>query len=210
MTGRPPLPPKQRKRREHGTNACYRWGVVGGDYRNGCRCVDCTTAGVLYEKRRTVRKARGWEPYVDNAAAREHLLWLAEQGIGLRAVAEASGLSRSALQDVRSGVRTSSRREWIERVLAVGTHRAAPGARIDAGPTLALIDELVALGHTKGSIAVRLGATKRALQIGKQGTILRLTADKVEALHRELTASRDAGRDLERRRQADYRRRAAA
>lgn len=210
MTGRPPLPPEQRKRREHGTNACYRWGVVGGDYRNGCRCVDCTTAGVLYEKRRSIRKARGWEPYVDNTAAREHLLWLAEQGIGLRAVVEASGLSRSALQQVRSGVRTRSRQEWIERVLAVGTHRAAPGTKIDAGPTLALIDELVALGHTKGSLAVQLGATKRDLQIGRRGTILRSTADKVEALHRELTASRDAERDYNARRKAAERRRAAA
>jgi len=207
VTGRPPLPVDQRVRREHGTNACYRWGVVGDDYRNGCRCYECTTAGVLYEKQRANKKLRGWQPYVDNTEAREHLLWLEGQGVGLRAVAEASGLTRSQLSRIRSGSTTQSRRESIDAVLAVGTHHASAGAVVDGARTTRLIGELVDMGHTRGAIAEALGASTKSLQVCKRGTVLRSTADKVAALHRDLTAERDAQRQWDAERQADYRNR---
>ena len=210
MTGRPPLAIADRKHREHGTNACYRFGVVGDDWRNGCRCYECTTAGVLYEKQRANKKARGWQPYVDNTEAREHLQWLEAQGVGLRAVAAASGLTRSQLSRIRSGSTTRSRRESIDAVLAVGTHHASAGAVVDGARTTRLIAELVELGYTRGSIAQALGASTRALQVCKRGTVLRSTADKVEALHRRLTAERDAQRQWDAERQADYRARKAS
>lgn len=205
MTGRKPLPLEQRKHREHGTLARYRWGLVGDDYRNGCRCFECSSAGVLYEKRRAARKARGIEPYVDNTEAREHLAWLEAQGVGLRTVAATSGLSRSALSLIRNGTRPVSRPETIAAILAVGKLDAAPGAVIDGARTMALLDELLAMGWTKGALAVELGASTRALQVCKRGTIRRETADKVVALHERLTRERDASRQWEAERQADYR-----
>lgn len=194
--------------RAHGTYARYRLGEAGGDWRNGCRCFDCTSAGVLYEKQREARKRRGWEPYVDNAEARGHLEWLRANGVGLRAVALRSGLGRSALQKIASGTVTRSKPETIEAILAVHLGAARPGAYVDARRTWALLDELIALGHTRGSLALRLGAVRPHLQVGRTRCSA-ATAAKVEALHRELTASRDAGRDVERRRQAERRRAAA-
>jgi transcriptional regulator with XRE-family HTH domain len=205
MSGRPPVPIEDRKRREHGTNARYRWGEVGDDYRNGCRCFECSSAGVLYEKLRAARKARGVDPYVDNTEAREHLLWLEQHGVGLRTVCEVSGVSRSALSLIRKGVRPVSRSETITAILAVHTGNAAPGAVIDGAPTMALIDELLALGHTKGAVAQMLGASTKALQVCKRGTIRRETADKVAELHEQLTRERDAQRQWDAERQADYR-----
>ena len=205
MTGRSPVPIEDRKRREHGTNARYRWGEVGDDYRNGCRCFECCSAGVLYEKLRAARKARGVDPYVDNTEAREHLLWLEQHGVGLRTVCEVSGVSRSALSLIRKGVRPVSRPETITAILAVHTGNAAPGAVIDGAPTMALIDELLALGHTKGAVAQMLGASTKALQVCKRGTIRRETADKVAELHEQLTRERDAQRQWDAERQADYR-----
>lgn len=206
---RPPLRPEQRKQREHGTNACYRWGVVGQDWRNGCRCFECSNAGNLYEKRRAYKKSKGWEPFVSNAEAREHLLWLQSKNVGLRTVAEVSGLSRSALSLVRSGKRTKSTPEFIAKVLAVGTHQVAAGAFVDAGPTRRLIEELVALGYSKASIAKALGAASPALQIAERDSVLRSTADKVAALHREWTASRDATRHFNAARRRHLRQRIA-
>lgn len=198
-----------RKYREHGTNARYRFGEIGNDYRNGCRCHLCTDAGVLYEKQRANRKRRGWQPYVDNTEARAHLAWLETQSVGLRAVAAASGLTRSQLGRIRSGSTTRSRPETIAAVLAVGKFDAKPGAVVDGTRTLQLIDELRALGHTNSAIAQALGSSKKALQVCRRGTLLRSTADKVEALHREWTAERDAQRQYDAERQADYRQRRA-
>ena len=205
MSGRAPVPIEDRKRREHGTNARYRWGEVGDDYRNGCRCFECCSAGVLYEKLRANRKRRGTDAYVDNTEAREHLLWLEQHGVGLRTVCEVSGVSRSALSLIRKGVRPVSRPETITAILAVHTGNAAPGAVIDGARTMALIDELLALGYTKGAVAQMLGASTKALQVCKRGTIRRETADKVAELHEQLTRERDAQRQWDAERQADYR-----
>jgi len=205
MTGRPPVPIELRKRREHGTNARYRWGEVGDDYRNGCRCYECCTAGVLYEKLRERRKARGIDPYVDNSEARAHLEWLETQGVGLRTVSSVSGVSRSALSLIRKGTRPVSRPETIAAIMAVHTGDAAAGAVIDGTRTMQLVDELLALGHTKGDLAVMLGASRKALQVCRRGTIRRETADKVTALYEELTRERDAQRQWDAERKADYR-----
>jgi hypothetical protein len=205
MTGRPPVPVELRKRREHGTNARYRWGEVGDDYRNGCRCYECCTAGVLYEKLRAARKRRGVDPYVDNTEARQHLEWLETQGVGLRTVSAVSGVSRSALSLIRKGTRPVSRPETIAAILAVHTGDAAAGAVIDGTRTMQLVDELLALGHTKGDLAIMLGASTKALQVCQRGTVRRETADKVTALYEELTRERDAQRQWDAERQADYR-----
>ena len=207
MTGRPPVPFEQLKRREHGTNACYRLGVVGSDWRNGCRCHLCTDAAVVYEKQRARKKANGWEPYVDASEAREHLEFLREHGVGQRAIAEASGVPRSTLRLILRGERRRVRPETLSAILGVHLGHAKPGAIVDGRRTLELIDELLALGHTKGAIAQALGCSKKALQVCRRGTLLVSTAEKVAALHEEWTRERDARREWDAARQADYRRR---
>ena len=207
MTGRAPLPMEQRKRREHGTNARYRKGEVGDDYRNGCRCYECTTAGVLYQKRWEARKARGVEPYVDVSEGRAHLEFLRENGVGLRTVSEVSEVPRSSLRLILRGDRTKVRPETLAAILGVHLGHAKAGAVVDGAHAMALVEELVAMGWTKGAIAQALGASRKALQVCRRGTLRRSTAEKIVALHEELTRERDARRQWEAERQADYRRR---
>lgn len=206
MTGRPPFPPEQRKRREHGTNARYRWGETGNDYRNGCRCFECSSAGVLYEKLRASRKARGWNPYVDTTEAREHLLWLRSQGVGRRAVAAASGVALSSVQGIASGKIQKARPETVAKLLAVHTATAKGGARIDGTRAFAQVDELTRLGYSERNLARRLGYAGTGLQLKRaSGVITRAKAERIEALYLELTAERDAQREWDAARQADYR-----
>lgn len=193
--------------REHGTNACYRFGPEpGNDWRKGCRCRPCITAAVTYTKQWERRRAKGWRPYVDNTEAREHLHWLTSHGIGERAVAQASGVSRSVIRNMITGDLLKSRPETIERILAVGTHVRLPGALVDATRTWELLNELIAQGHTQTSLARLLGSTAKrpVLQI-KRDRIEQKTADKVQALYDRLMAPVIAHRMRSAERRAHYR-----
>jgi hypothetical protein len=195
--------------RQHGTLTCYRWGIEpGSDGRKGCRCRDCTTAAVIYEKQRQRRVARGERPYQDNTEAREHLLWLSANNVGSRAVSRQTGIGRTAIERIRRGEITRSRPETIEKIMSVGTHKRAGGALVDAAPTWRLIDDMLRYGFTKTYIAARLGSTAKrpALQI-KREMVEQSTADAVAELHAELVGT---VRDIQKRRMVDYRRRKRA
>ena len=87
--------------RSHGTRVRY---------LGGCRCTDCRQANTQYERDRQKARAEGdWNGIVDAAAARQHLLDLAAQGVGRRAVADASDVPGTILCEVRSGRKTKIR-----------------------------------------------------------------------------------------------------
>jgi len=176
--------------RQHGTNACYKWGPEpGSDWRKGCRCRECTTAGVTYIKQWERRKANGYEPYFDNVEAREHILWLSSQGVGRSVVAAKTGIACSTIRNIATGRFTRSKRETIDRILSVGTHLRKPGARLDATRTRQLLDELLAEGFTGTYLAAELGskAERPSLQV-KGPKVTQATADAVKALHARLMA----------------------
>lgn len=198
--------------RQHGTNACYRWGPERGtpDWRNGCRCQQCRTAANVYNVQLARRREQGIETLHDATPAREHLRWLQTQGVGARAVVNATGLRRNTVREIVTGETKRCRPETIEKILAVGTHRRRPGAPVDAARTWALIEELLEHGFTKTQIAAELGSTaeRPALQI-RRDTVLQSTADKVVEVHRRLMAPIHAQRDFDRMRQREYRARMA-
>lgn len=155
-------------------------------YVKGCRCELCRKEHRDYQRqydRHWRRVAYGIEehtpPYADNSEAREHILWLRSQGVGKRVVAKHAGLSISNLDKIVKGIRTRSRQDTIARILAVGTHKAPAGSSVDAAPTWKLIDDLLAFGFTKARIAIELGATTPALQIGKR-RVTRSTAERIK------------------------------
>lgn len=120
--------------RAHGTRACYVFGPEpGSDRSKGCRCEPCTIANRTYarERDRAVRRpdivARA--AYVDARRAAEHLDMLCAAGVGLRTVAERTGLSRSVLARIRKRQILRSRRDTIAKILAVGRGDAKPGSR---------------------------------------------------------------------------------
>jgi len=188
--------------RSHGTRACYVYGPEPGqDWTKGCRCADCSIAAGDYEVARRRAREAGVQPFVDNSEAREHLLWLQSQGVGLRSVQQRSGVGRTALSMIRSGERTRSRPETVEAILAVHLGNAAPGAHVDASRTHREVADLLDLGWSKAAIArAVVSPTARALQF-RGPRVLRSTADKVHALwEREMTPTLE-----ERRRNAERR-----
>lgn len=124
---------------------------------------------------------------------RRHLAALAACGIGLHQVARLARLSRQRLQEIARGRglrpdrprRRRLKQATAERILAVMTTGAAPGARVPAAETWRIVGELLAAGWTKGRIAQALGAERAALQLGRD-RVLRRNADAVRVLHDDL------------------------
>lgn len=159
-------------------------------YVAGCRCEPCTVASREYNRewqRHQRRVAYGIEEareaFVDATEAREHLRWLRSQGVGMRAVCDATGLSRSALQKIVTGKRTRITPRLADKILAVPRGVARPAAVIDATETWRLIDDLIYLGYPKVRIAKALGQRGPGLQVGRD-RVLRRTADRIAEIHR--------------------------
>lgn len=154
-----------REARAHGTYVKY---VI-----EQCRCDECRAANRDYERERSRRCAPA---YVDADEVRAHLAWLADRGIGLKSVAKMSGLSHGALSklvygDSRRGTAPSKRcrPETRDRILAVHPGMFENGTRVPAGPTLAIVDELVRRGWTRAAIARGVhGPHAATLQLGSE------------------------------------------
>ncbi len=183
-----PEPKAQRdgEGRQHGS---YAKAVV-----EGCGCQRCRAAKVGYNRRRRQAISRPdevWLPYVSAQPARRHLAALSAGGVGLKTVAQLSGVSHGALSKIVYGEpgrdRPPSRRvrpQTLAAILAVKLGDAAGKQRLSAAPTWQLIDELVAAGYGRGQLARALGSTATVpkLQIGRR-SVLASTARSVEVLH---------------------------
>jgi transcription factor WhiB len=149
-----------------------------------CRCDKCRAANTAYERDR----ARRIEPaYVGASAARQHVEWLTSQGVGLKTIAKVAGLSHSALPKLMYGDKKRKmppskrlRPATAQAILAVTPVDAAAGTKVPAGPTLGIVDQLVARGWTRRAIAEAIGQT-RALQLGND-YVTRRNADAIKAL----------------------------
>jgi hypothetical protein len=169
------------QRAAHGTHARY----VGGK----CRCEECREANRAYEEERQKRLAQGITNKVISAAkARRHILKLSENGIGYKTLADAAGVGKTIVQEVRLGQRKRIREETERRILSVDETALPESAKIDAAPTWQLINDLVAQGYAKSQIAKWLGSKSPGLQIGKRGVVCASTALAVEKLYRRLQA----------------------
>lgn len=181
--------------RDHGTTACYVFGPQSGsDSRNGCRCVECRAARAKSERARNQRV----EPaYVSAAPARDHIEFLSKEGVGLKRIAEVSGVSHGALWKLVYGINAGPnrkarppskriRKETLDRILAITPADGADGSRVPAGPTLERVARLKAAGVPAVRIAERCGQS-RALQIGSQ-YVTRATYRAVKEMCDELEA----------------------
>lgn len=167
--------------RAHGTRARYVFGATGTLAGQGCRCEPCRDANRLYARERD-RRLKLLEPadgtHIDAGAARDHLLWLRDQGVGLRTVERKTGLARNTLRQIVTGssARCSARTERL--VLGVG--RSA-GALVDATDTWARINDLLDAGWSRAAIARALhGPQAKALQLRRD----RIFADNARAVAR--------------------------
>lgn len=158
-------------------------------YLGGCRCADCRQANTNYERERQQARATGdWNGIVSADRARAHLLVLAAQGVGRRAVVDVSDIPSIIVSEIRSGKKLRIRARTERRILAITPAMAADHALIDAAPTWKLIAEMLAAGFTKTRIAGELNHSSRHLQLGREKITVR-NAAAVELAHRRLMAS---------------------
>lgn len=168
--------------RDHGTYACYVWGPEPGCVPGrGCRCDDCKAAvraKAAADRRRTA------PAYVGADRARSHVRWLADNGVGLKTLAKASGVSHGALSKLMFGVgdRPPSRRirpATEQAILAVRPDAAAAdGAYVPAERFHDTLDTLHARGWTNASVSRAIGCT--ATNLLPRGP--RVTAGRLRAL----------------------------
>lgn len=158
-------------------------------YIGGCRCDDCRAANTAYERERAVaRKSGDWNGFVPSDKARAHILRLSAQGVGRRAIADASDVALSIVGRIRNGERPTIRARTERRILAVTVEMAADNATIDARDTWKLIRELLKAGFTKLRLARELGQQGSGLQLGRKRITAR-NAYQVQRLHARLMAS---------------------
>lgn len=184
---------------EHGTRACY--------VLDKCRCLPCSAANSEAETTRERQKAYGrYAKYVPAGPVREHVLALAEAGMGLKRLVVVSGVSQGCLWKLVYGKRqpdgsqVPSRRvlrTTAEALFAVdpdwnGPLDLADGAMLSLDASARAhrqLQALVALGWSMAEIGRRLGIewTGNACPIVKGERPLRVsTARKAEALFHEL------------------------
>jgi hypothetical protein len=65
-------------------------------------------------------------PKLDATEAREHLLWLQAQGVGIKRVAAESGMGTTQIYRIRSGKAPVILASTALKILSVGTHRFDP------------------------------------------------------------------------------------
>ncbi len=159
-----------RSMRDHGTHACYVHGPQPGSTPGGCRCAPCRAAHSTYERDRARRVAPA---YVAAARARAHITDLHHHGVGLKRIAEVSGISHGALWKLVYGLPNSGRppskrirHQTEQAILAVTPADAAPGAHIPAARTWDHVATLLDRGWTKVAIARAIGQHGTGLQLG--------------------------------------------
>ena len=161
-------------------------------YAAGCRCSQCRAANAAYERGRAEARAAGdWNGTVPAEKARAWMAHLSAQGVGRRAIAEASDVAHSILNAIRGGRKTRIRALTERRILAVSVDMALDGALVAAGPTWALVDALLAAGFSKRTLALCLGQTCGHLQLSREQVTVR-NADLVRQLHARLIDSEEA------------------
>lgn len=163
-------------------------GTTSG-YVMGCRCPACTGARRDYERARSrARKAGDYRAHIPADAVVAHLRTLGAQGMGLKTVADRAHCNPSTLSRLLYGERHHISAATAERVLAVRADllALAGGARTPAGPTWALLNELLATGYTGGYLASEMaGRPTPAIQISKRW-VDAATALKVRDMHARL------------------------
>ena len=117
---------------------------------------------------------------LDAGDARGHALILAGQGFAKKAIARACNVNIKTLDELCEGVTRRLQPETAAAILAVTADdvraASAPGTRVPAGPTWAILDDLRSRGWPASWLARELGL----------GTSLQLSRSEVTARNAEL------------------------
>lgn len=181
---------------EHTAETCW--------LEHGCRCARCTHSRRMERQRRRNRllaygraeQIRG--VLIAAEPVRQHVTRLQEESrAGLERIADAAGVSRSALIDLKFGPRGANRKlglptqirsDVAEAVMAVAPDDISL-AVVPALGTVRRLRALVRIGHTQTALANRMGWSVMNLSrliLGRQERVSAKTHDVVSAMFDEL------------------------
>lgn len=156
-------------------------------YRNGgCKCRACTDANTIKEKEYKLRKLRGVATG-NVAEVQAHVAALEEAGATRNAIAQAAGVSPSWVYRMAKEDPKYISYETAKKILDVSFEDLPDNAKIHAGPTWKLFEE-VCEHITKKEVGRRLGWEAYA-PLGKK-RVLVSTAKNMRQIHAEVTRPR--------------------
>lgn len=156
-------------------------------YIAGCKCFHCRRSNSDYERQRKAARAAGdWNGIVPAGRAQAHLVSLSRRGVGKRAVAAATDVCMTVLQDIRTGKKAQIRARTERKILAVTPDLVSDRALVKPGRTFQLIELLREEGFSKAELAKRLGYRNGALQFRRTRMTAR-NVHRIETLYRSLT-----------------------
>lgn len=156
-------------------------------YWTGCRCGDCKAAKSDYDKGRRDARRRGETNGIIRAArTKEHLFALEAEGVTVRAIATASGISRIRISSIRTGAQTTVREATERAILKVTGKAAAFNDRLPAALTRDRIAAMRAQGYTLGYINKKLGRKASTTHLAVRDFVNSKTARAVRSLYNQL------------------------
>jgi hypothetical protein len=174
----------------HGTTA-RAYGSPG--YRPPCKCEPCNTARRRHHKQTRVNRQLGRSPFTSPDQAQARLQEL-HQTMSWKTLVTATGLELNALLRIYNGQRTKIRNETHAKIMAVtAPAQGDRGQYLDATGSTRRAQALSYLGHSYATIAGAANTShNRILSIanGRQPTIRRDLAERLEAAYRQLASVR--------------------
>jgi len=153
-----------------------------------CECMACPKCNVREWARNRYRlQAYGqWDPHADLDAVRAHLDDLRAHGIGVTAIAKASGVGRSQVERIRRGATKRIGKETAAKLLAVTPEDRA---QLPAWRVTRRLRALNAIGYSTRHLADLLGTTQEVVSdhlVGDRKWVQVKTLDSVSELYERL------------------------
>ena len=169
-----------------------------------------------YNTRRERDIAYGrWQPSrVEAAAVRRHVQSLRDAGLGMRRIAELSGVSRSVLRSLLIGrhergwgpsgrISLDNATKLLSVSMDTGRLQVAGGSLVDMTGTTRRLRALVAIGYTQTDLCARLGITSangtQLFTASRKGRVRATTACQVASLYDELSMTPGPSQDARNR-----------
>ena len=162
----------------HETLTCYT--------NYGCRRPECVERKQRWaDERKAAIRTGTWQPYVDAAPVRRHIVTLLTSGLTQDRIAALAGVPHQSIADFTGGIRGRGIRHRTSasiaaRILAIDPEAATP-VRIGATGTHRRVQALVAVGWPLTHLSAGSGLhTTRADQILRQNTVRIETAERIQ------------------------------
>ena len=162
---------------EPGARACY--GT------HSCRCRACTDAATRWQRHFNHAKTTGRKLTVDAAPIAQHVARLLAAGMTQQNIADAAGVARGTVRNLREGRVQRVSHVTAGRLLGVAPRSAGGHATVPAEGTARRLQSLAYMGWDCEALAPMIGLSAgflRHLRAGTRRTVHAATRDRVHAV----------------------------